>query len=458
VHLQGIGEADANDHAVVKQVAAALTLANEPELGKGGDVVTLLDGIRFTAPPRFAPVPETDPNRTDRRLWPAARPGRKPTDFEEDWQSIETVGCLCPDFDPADAKQAERAKATLATLLLVRDSQWRGATVTSLGNRIWRADPPHPDEDGDRVPIAARAFLKTDPSGRALLTIVRGGIGEEGDFDGPWRQIEPTVQFLPAADVATLEDVGTTEAARLRRAGYQKLLADRDIEWWLTTSHDTFIGWSSTEFTRGGGGGGGGAGVRGKKQSHARLATGEHVMHVTHDFSYDDAAARYTSIVTREQVGPAATLKSIQTTTLADGKLSLKFDDRDRPSVQLWNGEPAPPQFVPGALLPLLIGQLSRDPMILQTDTFPGREGIGPPQPLTLIIRPGDNTIRTAPGDLTPLRCVTVQLNGAGTVSRWYFNKAGELQSVESSGGTKHTATDANVIKNTFPKESGMAP
>jgi len=454
VHLEGVGEADAHDQAIVKQIAAAITLANEPELGKPGEIVTLVDGIRFTAPRRFAPVPQADPNVTDRLLWPAGTSGKMRDDFNDPWRAIETVGVLCPDFDPADAKQAERAKTTLATLLLVRETLWRGATITSLGNKVWRADPPpRRDSDGSSRNRAfpARAFLKTDPSGRALLTTVHCGF-DEADFDGPWKEIEPTIQFLPAADIAGLEDVGTSEAARLRRAGYEKLLADRDVEWWLWSSHDAYIGWSNIDFP--------GAGLAGKSQAHFRLAHGDLVGHIVNNFSYQDGGPpQYTSTITRDQIGPDSSIKTIQQTTLKGGQLSMSFQHGDRAAaVQSWNGDPTPPQFVPGALLPLLLGQLSRDPMLLVTDTFPGREGLGPPQPLTVIIRPGDNMTRTAQGESTPLRCVTVQVNGAGAISRWYFRKTGELESVEGAGGAKQIASDQNVVKNNFPKESGLAP
>jgi hypothetical protein len=304
----------------------------------------------------------------------------------------------------------------------------------------------------------------THPSGRALLAIIRGGIGQD-DFDGPWREIAPTIQFLPAADVASLEDVGTAEASRLRRAGYEKLLADRDLAWWLWTSHDAYVGWSSIDFP------GRGGALAGKKQAHIRLSIGERVSHVTHDFSYDDESPQYTSTVAREQADPDTRVKTVQKTTLAAGKLSMSFQSGDRDEVQLWNAESAPPQFVPGALLPLVLGQLSRDPMLLVTDSFPGREGIGPPRPLTLIIRPGDDATATtamtattattraaAAGESTPMRSVTVQVNGTGSISRWYFRNTGELERVDWSGGVQQLASDENAVKHNFPKGDPLAP
>ena len=468
VHLEGVGEADANDHAVVKAIAAAITLADEPPLGKPGEIVTLPDGIRFAAPRRFAPVADTDPSRTDRRLWLASATAAAQTldELESRWLSIETVGCVCPDFDASDPKQAERAKAAFATLLLVHDARLRGATITPLGNKTWRAETASIDEPG-----GARGFLLTHPSGRALLTIVRRGIGHE-DVDAVWRDIAPTVEFLPAGDVASLEDLGASEAARLRRAGYERLLADRDLAWWRWTEGDTYIGWSNTDFPSMAKPGASAPGLSGKSQQHLRLAnsgSGDRITHLVHDFSYRDAAApRYTSTVAREQIQGDQRGKFIQQTTLADNQLSMTFQPPGGPAAQLWNNDPAPAQFVPGALLPLVLHQLPRDPLILLTDTFPGREGIGPAQPLTLIIRPGDDatpSTRTTTTTTTttataepPLRCITVQLNGAGTVSRWYFRRTGELERVDWGAGLQQLASDESAVKNTFPKGDALAP
>ena len=56
------------------------------------------------------------------------------------------------------------------------------------------------------------------------------------------------------------------------------------------------------------------------------------------------------------------------------------------------------------------------------------------------------------------MRCVTVQVNGSGTTSRWYFRKTGELQSVDWPGGIQQIVSDQNVVKNNFPKDDVMAP
>ena len=455
VHLQGPGEADAYDLAVVREIAANLTVANEPEPGKPGESVTLVDGIKFAVPDGFTSAPQTDPNRTDRVLWPAVDDSSDDAiAIEHDWVTFETVGCLCPDFDAADPKQVERAKSTFATLLLVRDSRWRGATIARSGKKTWRADISGENSRG----AAARAFLMTDPSGRALLTIARGGFGAD-DFDRPWEKLAASVTFLPASDIASLEDVGTAEASRLRREGYEKLLADRDLEWWLWTENDRHIGWSSIDFSRGQ--------LAARARSRLRIpgGDGDDIVGVTGDFFYKDAGGKpqYEATISRVQSDGRGRIESHQTVALDDGQLSLSFKRPDTADVK-WT-IPAPPQYVPGALMPLVMGHLSKDPMILLTDAFPGRDGIGPLEPLTIIIRPGDagvagvaGTRPATTGDARLLRCLTTQVNGTGAITRWYFRPTGELERIEWPAGVKQLASDDRTVKNTFPRGDDMSP
>ncbi|MEA2733772.1 MAG: hypothetical protein QOE14_223 [Humisphaera sp.] len=451
VRLQGAGEADRYDEAVVRQIAGAITMANEPAIGQPGEVVTLVDGIRFNAPRGFAPVQAADANRTDRKLWPVETPAKKLEEVEGRWALIETLGCLCPDFDASNLKEAEQAETTLETLLLARDSRWRDAVVTSVGNRTWRAESARAADGAAAGIFSGRAYLMTDPSGRALLSVFRGGFGQH-DFDPAWKEIAASVTFLKATDVAGLQDVGAVEAARLRREGYEKLLADRDVEWWLWTSQDAHVGWSSLDFPV--------TGLVGKQESRVRLSNGARVNRLTHDFSYHDKGPQYKSTITQivNDGDSESRLRTMQTTTLENGQLSLSFKPTaTAASVQQWK-VPAPPQFVPGALLPLVLGQLSREPMVLLTDTFPTRDGVGAPQLLAVIIRPGENSTRVAEGDDKPMRCVTVQVNGTGTTSRWYFRKTGELESVDWPGGVQQVASDQNVVRNNFPKDDLLAP
>ena len=448
VHLEGRGGLDAQDETVVREVAMALSVADEPALGTPGGAVRLDEAITFNAPAAFAPVAQTDPLRTDRRLWRVEQGDDEHENeghFEGQWMTIETVGCLCPDLSAADPKQVEEMKSRFATLLLVRDPGWRGATIAPAGARVWRADWPS-GSDGAEHAFPDRAYLMTHPSGRALLALFHGGFGAT-EFEPTWKELSASVQFLPTSDVASLEDVGTAEAARLRRQGYETLLSDRDVEWWLWTQQDALIGWSCTDFT--------GRGLVGRHTSRLRYGGGDEWVRLVHEFRYDDEGPQYDSGITRIQLDSGVSFEANQKVSLADGSLVLSY--RHPPAKPLeWTGA-ARPQFVPGALLPLVMGKLSSDPMILLTDSFPGVEGIGPAEPLTVIVRPAGRESRVAKTDAGPMRCVTARVNGSGSVSRWYFRASGELEAVAWPGGVTQAASDEKVVRNNFPGDDLLA-
>ncbi len=119
---------------------------------------------------------------------------------------------------------------------------------------------------------------------------------------------------------------------------------------------------------------------------------------------------------------------------------------------------PVPPQFIPGQLFPLIVGELSPGPMLLKTESFLEYECVAAPEPLTVTIRPGPATSRKADGDEHPMRCVTAEVNGSGCLSRWYFNAAGELQSVELPGGVQRLPSDIDHLRFDFGKKGPMSP
>lgn len=462
VHLTGPGHFDAKAVATVKQLCGGVVVAKEPPTAGPGDGVTLAEGIRVVAPRQFVPVHEADANRTGRLFWPANLKGMDDADaVEEAWTTIEAVGCLSPSFDEADAAQRERAKAAMTTLLLARDAgTWRSATVEPAGKNVWRADAPRP-QGPQSLPAPARAYLTTDPSGRALLTIFRGGMNA-GDFDAAWNELSASVKFLPAADTANLEDAGAAEVGRLRRAGYEKLLADRDVEWWLWAdgSQRPHVGWSHWNFPLSGLVGK--FDLVGKFETRLRRSAAGAVTQAVCDFSYRDAVPHYKSAVTRTESpaprdgGPPQQYR--QTTALAGVDLTFTMKVPANPSPAQWKALPLPGQFVPGPLLPLVMGQLKDDPMLLRTDGFPRYEALGAPDPLGVIIRPDPTSTRKAAGEDQPMRCLSVQVNGSGVTSRWFFRKTGELEVVEWPGGLQMIRSDQPTIGFNFAKDSLLAP
>ncbi len=444
VHLSGRGPVSLQDRELVKQVAGGIAVAHEPNQAKEDEPITLPRlGIMLTPPRGLSAIDERDPNRSDRLLWPVSMMKQRGQRLEENWATVELVECIVPSHD--------NMAQSVETLLLVRDPIWRGANVVPEGPNTWRADLAKSavGEAGDMV-FPARAYLLTDANGIGLLAIFRGGFNG-GGFENDWKTIAASVKFpdSPALKIAGLEAAGAAEVKRLRDAGYEKLLADRDEQWWLWTcpGDRPHLGWSHAGVSL--------TNLSGKSETRLRRWGGI-VRRITGEFSYRDAEPRYRASATREDAAGQNILQSLQQSTSVTGEQLILGARARGDAPEQWNST-APPQFVPGALLPLVLAKLPDKPMLLRSESFPGFEAVGAPEPLTLLLEPASTT-RKADADKTPMRCVAVSVNGSGQISRWFFRSSGELECVELPGGVQCTSSDQSTLEFDFGKDGQMAP
>jgi hypothetical protein len=449
IALTGDGPVDVTDHAVVRQIASGITLSGAAAEQPNESGATLPEGIQVSAPEGFGAVPQADPNRTDRLFLPTSA-GKGASEFEKSWSAIEVVGCLFPALDEKDPNREQRATSAMTTLLLARDPRWRDAKIT-FTDGAWRAEPPDHKAGADAFPM--RAYLLPDPSGRALLAVLHGGFGGGGGFDRMWKQLSASTKFLPSSDTAQLEDAGGVEAGRLRQIGWAKLLADADEQWWLWTdaSDRPHVGWSHFRWE--------------PKDLSARTiicrrdAAGD-VTRVTGEWNLFPDKPEYTADDSRSTSSGTGTDSGDalrQGARLRNGQLALTVNPTGAVMGQ-WK-MPTPSQFVPGGVLPLVMGKLEPGPLLLKTESFPGGwECIGAPQPLSVIIRPDPQSTRKAEGEDKPLRCVTAQVNGSGRVSRWYFRSTGELESVEFAGKVQRVESDLHALRVDFGRDGQMSP
>ena len=52
----------------------------------------------------------------------------------------------------------------------------------------------------------------------------------------------------------------------------------------------------------------------------------------------------------------------------------------------------------------------------------------------------------------------TVQVNGSGRVSRWYFRSTGELESIELPGKLQRVESDLHALRVDFGRDGQMSP
>jgi len=87
----------------------------------------------------------------------------------------------------------------------------------------------------------------------------------------------------------------------------------------------------------------------------------------------------------------------------------------------------------PGGLLPLVLGKLPFEPMLLSTESMPATPGVSPGL-ILLRLDPAFDLPRTLPGSREPMRCWNIMQSGCGESSRWYVDEKGKLQAVAFAG------------------------
>ncbi len=136
IRLQGVGGLTGGDLGVVDQVARSMTIGGEPSIAPAGQPIALANGMTLKAPPGFQLIENRDPNLTRRRLWYTPVSGA--THPHVRWASIELIPCMLPDPDTARV----RPQTEVLTMLISRDSGWRGAEVKPQGPHAFSADMP----------------------------------------------------------------------------------------------------------------------------------------------------------------------------------------------------------------------------------------------------------------------------------------------------------------------------
>jgi hypothetical protein len=425
IELTGIGEAGESDFAVVDQVARAIKVQNQPALQDQGSSVALINGAGFTAPSSFRAVEARDPNVTSRRLWYA--PAGDESHLDVQWASVELIPCF---FAPSKSNGNYTPQSELLTMLLARDHNWRGSAIQQRPQNEWVADMPV-NQSGSI--FSTRAFVHADPSGNAVLAILRGP-GE--DLESYWSQIRSTLKFTQSTRLDDLARAGAAEITRLREIPLDGLLQHRDADWriWVNTSSSPYMGWSHMQWI--------------PKQIAAtferRLRWQDRpVYRVTDKWSASSDWNRIHSESTLQTMESPPTVSIHQSVEVLGDSISMETTGtRTRTS---WK-KPAPPNFIAGSILPHLLGKLSPTPMLLRTDQLPAYEAMAPDCPMLLIVRDATDA---APAKTTtqPARTITLEINGTGELSRWHLSPEGKVLSINFADTIQAHPSNQDEIK-----------
>ena len=423
IELIGPGAGDAADDQLVRQMAENVAVVNQPFPADSPSQVQLgttdkaAAPIRVGLPPYFRLLGADDPNRMSRDLL---------LDSSSSWTSVELIGCL---FFPEDGPQ------TMQTLLSARSRAYRDAEIRQLAPRLWQADFPEARN------FPTRAYLLANGEDQALLAIFHGGYHDSSSFEPAWNALAATCRFPVRGDLAEMLRNGALQAQALAQigldsaygsAGRQQWLLWNQREnsaqflwmqlWWPLTPDANDAAWPCT-------------GLRliyppdPYAPFGARPAFERHWL-ANHDGS-SYQSAQYELQVDEHGNAVGGRKSIISRLELEDGRLRTVWPQTNAPP------RVPPSQFVPGCFLPALLGKLSDTPMILRTESFVGCDGAALPELLTLLIWHDPDAPAKPDETGQPMQCLSVSVNGTGRISRWYYDRDGNLRYIDLADGLR---------------------
>lgn len=415
VRLEGMGPIDASDRELVRQMCENVSVTLQSGAPDAGGIVELVDEITVEAPSHYILLPNDDPNQLQRQLV-----------FDGAWGSasvaIDLAACV---FFPDDGDDA------LLAMLAARDPDWRSGPVKRLGNSTWSVDRTEASSNG----FPARACLTAHRDGRALLVVMRGGPGDRRLFDSAWNSLAATVKFGGSKDLSGLlkngadavrELTATDLTMRIEESGQRTWFAwdqseNADQETWSQQKWQWARGEEPNVLS--------GTRTMRTLDPHSADTQFEQQWSVAADFS------RYQITTQREthRAGGFSKKTLEQSFSQDKGRFTLAYT----PGPSL-NDVAAPAQFVPGALLPMLLRELAEKPALLRTESFVGIDTVAPPGLLTLFVtRLTDAPLRRDERG-EPMDCISVSVNGTGVVSRWYYSPQDQgLRFIDFAGGVR---------------------
>jgi hypothetical protein len=423
IALEGLGPLDASDKELVRQMSENVSLAMQAPPPDAGGTVELSDQITVAAPSRYLVVPHGDVNELQRHLIFDGSRGSA-------WLAIDLVSCV---FFADDGDE------TFLTMLAARDPEWRsGAAVKRLGARTLMSE--RVDSSSHPAQFASRAYLTANGDSRALLVVIRAGNQDQRAMESAWQTIASSLKFAGTKDLSSLLVNGAQGARELSAGLLDELDEDpRSEDWsmWDDSENADKELWSQVKWqlTR--------------KAGESDMIAGSRTSKPTNPYANDTAYEQQWSaaagdlskyqVTTYREVRRAGNQLPRQTieqrVSLNDGRITMSSQLRPEP-VEL----AAPAQYVPGALLPLVVRQLAERPSLIRTESFVGAQTLAPPALLTLFVtRLTDSPVRLdEKGE--PMDCVSVSVNGTGVVSRWYYGSDDALKFIDFAGNMKAQA------------------
>ncbi len=430
IRLDGLHDLNPTDFQIVEDVAAAIAAEETTaESTNGTGALRFPGGMEIQPPPAFSILPEQDPLVHERRFVLRDGPMR------------DATGVIVPViFFPDAAEDAVRG------LLISRDARWAGANVESMDEGLWRIE---------RIGESSQstAYLHAHEDGRGVLAIFHGGADRDAVF-AAWESIVEGLSFTGDFDHRAHLQAGAAQAASLREEGLDELIPESSAdEWWewTRTAPEAIVGWTRNQYDP--------AKPRHVLRESRWLVSGQNVMQLVEEAETPADLSGHECLAERSHAdirsgGGFDRIVSRQV-DLRDGHLSIITSTENGRIT--FNGA-APPSFVPGAWLPVLLGRMEPRAMILISDSLPGWEDVNFIEPLVIFIEPTEEHPRTLAAEGAPMRCLKLSINGTGVASRWYFNQNGGLECIDLPGGVTRLRCEESKVYFDFETIDQMTP
>jgi len=402
LELSGEGDLNSADGDLIRRVAQSISLP-QPESPRYTSHVDLPEGIRVAVPDGFATPDSVPPLRDSRTL--VLMHGSA-------WLAVDLVPCV---FLPGDNP------GTFVAMLMRRDPKFFPAPVVTVKEQTLRC------ERRDDAVLPSVAYLQVGPDGRALLAEFRWsrpGSSAAADMEWVekfWQEISRGVRFgkLPTT-MPSRVSAGAKAVAQLPEDP-TKLLSDDDSAGfqWYHESLATMNSLTKARYLQGE------RSLKGQIEATRLPPLPNPVREEWCEWSARGSASglEYEYTLKRGEF--------IQETRIANGIYRIAVVEGWRPLPPSTGKLPA--GFIPGGVLPLALGRLPQEPMVLTTDAVPITGVTASTTLLRLLVEP-DNPSSPTTEPSQPMRFWRVRINGASSSSRWCFDKDGRLHTISFDG------------------------
>ena len=424
IAMDADGDIDASDMELIKRIAATVKLADEPPLIDSTEV-KLDNAVRVPIPADFSTA-----RRDDALAMPRMLRGKNTTG------PMRSITVLPIVWLPKDGS------ATLLTMLSLSGSDFEDAQVRPDSSGGFRADA----DPAMRHLLPVRAY-SISRNNLGVIAIFRGG-EDDNWIDETWQSMRDKIVFPDESNVDDLIANGTSAAKHLSESGLTPLLPEvTDDLWWVmcVNGPERAFGW--TKYTPGANAGK----FEGRVQFENQLQDVVYDWRGPADLKTYRVKSTYDISDLRDKDAPRKDSRAFDA-SLKAGKVDLRTGSA-KPVTY-----PAPPNYIPGGWLPLILPKLVDRPMIIHTDSFIDYAYAQPRDLLTITLRPEPDAARSSDDTGTKMRCICVQVSGAIEKSRWFFRVDGTLDGIDYPDAQHLIRSDEHDVAMDFAHKEALRP